>query len=159
LAVVAVSGPIASVVPATASSSRGEATYQDGKARRLLPLAPLVDPRTGATVYAMAAVDVHGRIVSRTALGCFGWVTGMRVQMQVLARSIAVTVNGDGPQSVVSPGALRPPAALRQWCGLRPGERVLLAADQDGGVLLVHPPAVLDHVLPRSDAARVGGPL
>jgi hypothetical protein len=62
----------------------------------------------------MSAVDVHGRIISQAALGCLGWDTGTRVQMQVLAGLIAVTGDRDGRHVVLSRGALRLPAVLRR---------------------------------------------
>ena len=41
-------------------------------------------------------------------------------------------------------GYLRLPGTVRHWCGLVPGDRVLVAADPDQGLLVVHLPAALD---------------
>lgn len=42
---------------------------------------------------------------------------------------------------------LRLPATVRPCCGLIPGDRVLLAADAQRDLLIVHPPATLDDLL------------
>jgi hypothetical protein len=49
------------------------------------------------------------------------------------------------------------PVAARRWCDLSSGDRVLLAAYPDGGLLLVHPPAVLDQVVAHVFEAAWGG--
>jgi hypothetical protein len=49
------------------------------------------------------------------------------------------------------------PASVRRWCALEAGDRVLLAAAPDSGVLVVHTMATLDAVLERHHAALAGG--
>jgi hypothetical protein len=105
----------------------------------------------------MTVVDVHGRVASRAVLDYLGWETGTRVQMQMLAGLIALTVDRAGPQAVATRGVLRLPVGLRRSCGLETGERVLLAADREDGVLLVYPLAVLDNVLPHDDGVNAEG--
>jgi bifunctional DNA-binding transcriptional regulator/antitoxin component of YhaV-PrlF toxin-antitoxin module len=64
------------------------------------------------------------------------------------------------PQGVFSPtrgGHLRLPATVRRWCGLGAGDRVLLAAEPDAGLLVVHPPASLDAMVGWAHARALGG--
>jgi bifunctional DNA-binding transcriptional regulator/antitoxin component of YhaV-PrlF toxin-antitoxin module len=52
-----------------------------------------------------------------------------------------------GAFAVTGRGHLRIPAAVRHWCGLHAGDRVLLAAEPGAGLLVLHPPAALDAVV------------
>ncbi|GGM67957.1 hypothetical protein GCM10011608_61480 [Micromonospora sonchi] len=47
--------------------------------------------------------------------------------------------------------------AVRQWCGLTAGDRVLLAASPADGLLVVHPPAALDAMVVAVHADVLGG--
>jgi hypothetical protein len=49
------------------------------------------------------------------------------------------------------------PVAVRGWCGLHSGNRVLLAARPQQGQLIVHPPAVLDAALDELHARLLEG--
>lgn len=49
------------------------------------------------------------------------------------------------------------PVAVRRWCAVRAGDRVLLVAAPDRGVLVVHTMAALDAMLGRYHAALAGG--
>jgi bifunctional DNA-binding transcriptional regulator/antitoxin component of YhaV-PrlF toxin-antitoxin module len=62
---------------------------------------------------------------------------------------------------VTTQGYVRLPARIRQRSGLRPGDRVLLAADPSQPTLRVYPPSTLDELLgaalDQSDPPRGGG--
>ena len=60
----------------------------------------------------------------------------------------ARTDGAAGGSGVMPQGHVRLPAQVRHRCGLRPGDRVLLAADPSAGVLRVFPPATVDALLP-----------
>jgi hypothetical protein len=49
------------------------------------------------------------------------------------------------------------PAAVRHWCVVGAGDRVLLAAAPDHGVLVVHTMAALDAMVMRYHASLLGG--
>ncbi|MER7007794.1 AbrB/MazE/SpoVT family DNA-binding domain-containing protein [Dactylosporangium sp. NPDC000555] len=51
-------------------------------------------------------------------------------------------------------GHVRLPAAARHWCRLGAGDRVLLAADPVNGLLIVHPPVVLEELVARLHATH-----
>ena len=49
------------------------------------------------------------------------------------------------------------PAAVRHWCGLKSGDRVLLTADPVADLLVVYPPTVLDDMVAQAQCAVLGG--
>ncbi|ROS32146.1 hypothetical protein [Amycolatopsis thermoflava] len=49
------------------------------------------------------------------------------------------------------------PATLRHRCRLGPGDRVLLAADPEQDLLIVHPPAALDDLLAQRHTEALSG--
>jgi hypothetical protein len=70
---------------------------------------------------------------------------------------VRVTADPQGVFHLTDQGHLRLPATVRHWCGLVTGDRVLLAADPTRGLLVVHPPAVLDTMIGRLHADVFGG--
>ncbi|MEU5943728.1 AbrB/MazE/SpoVT family DNA-binding domain-containing protein [Micromonospora sp. NPDC047548] len=60
---------------------------------------------------------------------------------------VVVRVSAQGIFTLTGQRHLHLPAAVRKWCGLKSGERVLLAADPTAGILVVHPPAALDQMI------------
>jgi hypothetical protein len=68
-----------------------------------------------------------------------------------------VRANRQGVFCMTAQGYLRLPATVRHWCGLVPGDRVLLAAEPDQGLLVVHPPAALDAMVSQFHADVLGG--
>jgi bifunctional DNA-binding transcriptional regulator/antitoxin component of YhaV-PrlF toxin-antitoxin module len=58
---------------------------------------------------------------------------------------------------VAGQGFLFLPAPVRHWCGLAPGDRVLLVADPGAGWLVVHPPAAVDAMVGAAHEAVWGG--
>ncbi|GAB3939197.1 hypothetical protein GCM10027614_20880 [Micromonospora vulcania] len=86
-----------------------------------------------------------------------GWGCGTRLQIRESAGLIVVRLDPQGVFTLTGQGHLHLPAAVRKWCGLKPGDRLLLAADPIAGVLVVHPPAALDAVVAQIHAAALGG--
>jgi hypothetical protein len=72
---------------------------------------------------------------------------------------ITVVADDGGVFRVSTQRFLHLPVAVRRWCELAAGDRVLLAAYPEGGLLVVHPPTVLDAVVDRvhAQALKVGG--
>jgi hypothetical protein len=118
-----------------------------GSRMRPPPLPPLPAPRTSAVVYGMAAVDCHGRVADRAVLAALGWAAGCRLDFQQVQRLLVIRAHSCGVFQVNRQGHLRLPAHVRHCCGVRTGDRVLLAADPEHGVLVVHPPAALDELV------------
>ena len=88
-----------------------------------------------------AALDCNGRIGDRTPLHAPGWAPGARVHITGARQLATVRACADGSSRVGPQGYVRLPASVRHVCGLRPGDRVVLAADPDRQKLRVYPPA------------------
>jgi hypothetical protein len=125
--------------------------------RRTLPMPRLVSTRAAAAVYGFAALDSRGRIADRAVIGSLGWLPGTRVDIHETQGLIVIAAEPRGVFSVTGQGHVRLPAAVRHWCGLAAGDRVLLVAEPADGLLVVHPPASLDAMVARAHAAVLGG--
>jgi hypothetical protein len=68
-----------------------------------------------------------------------------------------VTADPDGATRITPEGHLRVPLAIRRWCGLDAGSRVLLVADPAVPRLVAHPAAALDALVAQRHAEVFGG--
>jgi hypothetical protein len=120
-----------------------------GRVRRPLPLAALESAslRVADVVYALSAVDKSGRVADRGIVRVLGWMPGTRLDVREQAGIVVARAAADGAYCIDDRGHLRVPLAVRRWCRLAAGDRVLLAADRATGVLMAHPLAVLDRLL------------
>jgi hypothetical protein len=109
------------------------------------------------TVYALSAVDKSGRVADRSIVRALGWVPGTRLDLRERAGVIVASAACDGVLCIDDRGHLHLPLAVRRWCRLAAGDRVLLVADRATGVLVAHPLAVLDRLLAGVHAAVAGG--
>ena len=148
--------PIAPVVPSSSPiSARG---VSSGAARRMLPVARLaLGGRGGAAVYGVAAVDCRGRIADHVVMTALGWTPGMRWSLREDRGLVLVAADPRGVFSVTRQGHVRLPVAVRRWCALTPGDRVLLVADPEQGALAVFPPAALDAMVSQCHRGLFGG--
>jgi bifunctional DNA-binding transcriptional regulator/antitoxin component of YhaV-PrlF toxin-antitoxin module len=98
-------------------------------------------------VYGIGRVDASGRVADRAVIGALGWRDGDRL---TLTASTDVVVARRDPGGIVTMGS-RPripiPAELRRRCGLRAGDRVLLAAILGEDALAAYPMAVVDQAI------------
>ncbi|HKS46095.1 MAG TPA: AbrB/MazE/SpoVT family DNA-binding domain-containing protein [Amycolatopsis sp.] len=149
------------VIPATPLRSDGHTDGSVGTsgARRTLPLPTVPTPRTSSIVYGLAAVDCRGRPADHTVVTALGWVPGTRLDIRESGGLLLIRSDVHGVFSVTKQGHLRLPAPVRHCCGLIPGDRVLLAADPQRDLLIVHPPAVLDDLLAQCHAQLLDGDL
>ena len=125
--------------------------------RAPLPLSALLEPRQGALLYAMTAVDHSGRIADRTIIRAMSWHAEIRLAMYETNGLIIVQPDNRGSHAVSSRGYLPIPSAIRQWCSLAAGERVLLVADPVAQVVVLHPPKALDRAISAAHAVALGG--
>jgi hypothetical protein len=86
-----------------------------------------------------------------------GWVPGARLNIRESGGLVLVTADGQGVFGLTGRGHLRLPAAVRHWCGLAAGDRVLLSADPVQGLLVVYPRAVLVAMITRFHTVVLGG--
>ncbi|MEV0133336.1 AbrB/MazE/SpoVT family DNA-binding domain-containing protein [Dactylosporangium sp. NPDC050688] len=66
------------------------------------------------------------------------------------------SINDQGIFQLGSTGHLVIPAAVRRWCELRPGNRILLAGDPVRNVIVVHPSAAIDAMVEQLHSIRLG---
>jgi hypothetical protein len=117
--------------------------------RPSLPLLKLSAKRVGTAVYGFCTLDARGRIADRSIMVALGWEPDERLDIRVSRGLIAVFADRRGIFRVTTQRFVHLPVAARRWCDLAAGGRVLLAAYPEGGLLLVHPPMVLDEVVAR----------
>jgi hypothetical protein len=130
-----------------------------GQGRRPPPVPALepVPPPAAGVVYAVSAVDKSGRVADRGIVRALGWAPGTRLDIREQAGVIVASAAVGGTGRVDGRGHLRLPLAVRRWCRLAAGDRVLLAADRAMGVLRAYPPAALDRLLADARAAAAWG--
>ena len=129
------------------------------QARRTLPLAGLSPEgeRSTSVAYALSAVDKSGRLADRSIVRGLGWLPGTRFDARERAGVIVAWAAVDGVCRVDDRGHLILPLAVRRWCRLAAGDRVLLAADHADGVLVAYPLGMLDRLLDGVRAVVAGG--
>jgi hypothetical protein len=98
-------------------------------------------------MYRVAALDRCGRLAERSVMRALRWSPALRLDIAEAAGALIVRADPAGAFRTTGHGHLVLPARVRSWCGLRPGDRVLLAADPMRQELLVCPPAVLDAMI------------
>jgi bifunctional DNA-binding transcriptional regulator/antitoxin component of YhaV-PrlF toxin-antitoxin module len=108
-------------------------------------------------VYGLATIDCNGRVAETAMINALGWEPGTRLDIRENSGLVLVTASRQGVFSLAGQGYLRLPATVRHWCGLVPGDRVLLAAEPGQGRLVVHPPTALDAMITQFHASVLGG--
>ncbi len=122
------------------------------------PLAELPAlPRTGSLHYGMGRVDSSGRVLDRSLVRALGWGRDERLHLTLVAGSVVVHRHPAGVFALTSHQYLVLPAPVRRRCGLATGDRVLLAADPNHGVLVVHPLSALDTMITAYHASLQDG--
>lgn len=136
---------VRAVVPRRVVAARA-AEWNTSRASRRLPLPPLAaTPPESSMLYRIAAVDERGRIAESAITGAVGWQPGERLGVDLLSTTtVAVRADPGGLVPLARRGHFPLPVPVRRWCGLAPGDRVLLAASGDEGLLLVHTMAALE---------------
>jgi hypothetical protein len=114
-------------------------------------------PEPVATVYRIASVDARGRVSDLSVVRVLGWSRRQRVAISVSDGAVLFQAQTDGLFCLTGQGYVRIPAPVREWCGLAAGDRVLVAADSQRGVLIVHTLAALDELLASRHDALLGG--
>ena len=146
------------VSPVIPSSSPAAFRAGSAAARRVLPVPELpICPDRWSAVCGTAAIDCSGRITEATVIPALGWTAGTRLDIRVTGGLVLVTADPHAVFRMTRPGHVRLPATVRHWCGLSPGSRVLLVADPNAGLLVVHPPAAVHAMVAQFHAAVLGG--
>jgi hypothetical protein len=141
--------PIAPVIPSAARSAR----YRQGRLRTGRPLPLASPPGRPDVVYGFGRIDASGRIADRAIISALGWRRGDRLTLTASAGVMTARRDPGGMVTVPARPCIVIPAALRRRCGLRAGDRVLLAALPAEDTLTAYSFAVVDQ------AIRANGPL
>jgi hypothetical protein len=107
-------------------------------------------------VYGFGRMDESGRVADRAMIGTLGWQPGDRLTLTAAAGVVVACRDPGGLVSMSAKPYLVIPAALRRRCGLRPGDRVLLAVFPARDALAAYSFAVVDRAL-RAYAPVPGG--
>jgi bifunctional DNA-binding transcriptional regulator/antitoxin component of YhaV-PrlF toxin-antitoxin module len=106
------------------------------------------------TVYGIGRIDASGRIADRTVTSALGWSGGDRLPLTAEAGVVTARRDPGGMITLPARAYIAIPAALRRRCGLRPGDRVLLAADSSADTLTAYSLAVVDQAIRAHDASQ-----
>jgi hypothetical protein len=148
LVVVAVTAqPVAPVIPPSLPRS-GQGRRKAGPSRPL-PLAGTGVPPAvpDGVVYGIGRIDASGRIADRAVTGAMGWRAGDLLTLTALAGVVTVRRDPGGMTAVGDRAYIPVPAPLRRRCGLRPGDRVFLAAAPASGTLTAYSLAVVHEAI------------
>jgi len=117
-------------------------------ARRLpVAAAPEVPVVPDDVVYGFGRMDESGRVADRAMISALGWQPGDRLTITAGAGVVIARRDPGGLVTMPAKPYLVIPAALRRRCGLRPGDRVLLAVFPDRDALAAYTFAVVDQAL------------
>ncbi|MGB3444668.1 MAG: hypothetical protein WBA97_38515 [Actinophytocola sp.] len=104
-------------------------------------------PRTGSLVYGMDKIDTWGAVSNRSTIDVLGWTTGDRLHIVLLGGSVVAHRDETGAFTMGTKPYFVVPAAVRHRNGLHCRDLVLMAADPNHDVLVVHPLAALDTMI------------
>ena len=117
-------------------------------ARRLpVAVAPEVPAVPDDVLYGFGRMDSSGRVADRAMTSALGWQPGDRLTLTAAAGVVIARRDPGGLVAMPAKPYLVIPAALRRRCGLRPGDRVLLAVFPDRDTLAAYSFAVVDQAL------------
>jgi AbrB family looped-hinge helix DNA binding protein len=114
-----------------------------------LPVAsvPVIPAGPEDVVYGLGRIDASGRVADRAVTSVLGWRSGDRLILTAAAGVVTARRDPAGMVTVPSRPYVVIPAALRRRCGLRPGDRVLLAVFPAQDTLAAYSLAVVDQAL------------
>jgi bifunctional DNA-binding transcriptional regulator/antitoxin component of YhaV-PrlF toxin-antitoxin module len=116
--------------------------------RRLPVAAPAEVPALPDDVlYGFGRMDESGRVADRAITSVLGWQQGDRLTLTASAGVVIARRDPGGMVIMPSKPYLVIPAALRRRCGLRTGDRVLLAVFPAQDALAAYSFAVVDQAL------------
>lgn len=138
---------IAPVIPSSGPAPRRAASELSGPKRLLLARPPPFPASPEGVVYGFGRIDASGRIADRAVTSVLGWCQGDRLTLTADAGMVVARRDPGGMITVPARPYVVIPAALRLRCGLRPGDRLLLAAVLSQDALAAYPMGVVDHAM------------
>ena len=139
--------PIAPVIPAPGRLA-GTPRVRPGPVRPL----PMAGPAAALSVpadmvYGTGRIDASGRVTDHAVSCSLGWREGDRLTLTAEPGVVTARRDPRGMVTVPARACLAIPAVLRRRCGLRAGDRVLLAAVPGQDMLAAYSFAVVDQAL------------
>lgn len=104
-------------------------------------------PRDGSMLYDIGRVDASGRVAAREIIGALDWQPGNEVEVVIANRAIVMRARPGGLVTVPARPCVVIPVTARRHRGIHPGDRVLLAAAPEQGIVIVHTLSDLDEML------------
>jgi hypothetical protein len=139
---------IAPLIPPRARPGGREHGRRPATARRLpVAAAPDVPAVPDGVLYGFGRIDASGRVADRAMTSTLGWQPGDRLTLTAAAGVVIARRDPGGLVTLPTKPYLVIPAALRRRCGLRPGDRVLLAVFPARDALAAYSFAVVDQAL------------
>ena len=134
--------PIAPVIPAASRSG-----HRKGRLRAAGPLPLASAPNRTDVIYGFGRIDASGRVADRVIISALGWRGGDRLTLTAGSGVMVARRDPDGMVIVPARPYIVIPAAVRRRCGLRAGDRVLLAALPGEDALAAYSFAVVDQAI------------
>jgi hypothetical protein len=106
-------------------------------------------PRDASMLYDIGRVDGSGRIASNDIVNALNWTSGSKLDVILTPQSIVLRSASDGLYSVPPRPCIVIPSHARHPHGITPGDRVLIAAAPDHGLVIVYPLSALDEMISR----------
>jgi len=115
-----------------------------------LPAAPLAlpaqaqpsDTEFGPIIVGVAAIDGSGRVRERAVLAALAWGPGEALDMRIIRDVAILRTAREGCIRVDGRDQIALPAGCRMVLRIKPGDRVVIAADPARGVGLIYPMSV-----------------
>lgn len=104
-------------------------------------------------LYGIGRVDTSGRVANGDIVEALHWQPGDKLEMILTQGTIVLRLSPDGLFCVPRRPRIIIPARARQHCAIRPGDRVLLAAAPDYGIVIVYPLPIVDEMVARHHSA------
>jgi hypothetical protein len=139
--------PIAPVIPSPGRLA-GTPRVRPAAVRPL----PLAGPAAALSVpagvvYGTGRIDASGRVTDQAVTCALGWRDGDRLTLTAEPGVVAARRDPRGMVAMPARACLAIPAVLRRRCGLRAGDRVLLAAVPGQDTLAAYSFAVVDQAI------------
>jgi hypothetical protein len=134
--------PVAPVIPPA-----GRPRRRAGAPRAGSPLPLASPPDWPDAVYGLGRIDASGRVTDRAVISALDWRGGDRLTVTAGAGVMVARRDPDGVVTVPGRPCIVIPAAVRQRCGLRAGDRVLLAASPGRDALAAYSLAVVEQAI------------
>ena len=135
--------PIAPVIP----SASGPGRHRPGGPPPARPLPLASPPGRPDVVYGFGRIDASGRVADRAVIRALRWRSGDRLTLTADAGVMVAHRDPGGMVTVPDRPHIVIPAAVRHRCGLRAGDRVLLAALPGEDTLAAYSFAVVDQAI------------